>query len=122
MLAEIERAVATHQSKLDVSTTDASIILEGRFVVSGPSEPFDFYEVRGGVAPEHPSHEPIIFETAERIHKDIDRHIFPKYCDCCLCVWEEWQLNSPDHHFAAFLTGPMHEYFLSQSHFEITGE
>lgn len=122
LLEEIERAVATHQPELAVSTTDALILLDGRFVVSGPSGPFDFYEVRVGVSPDYPAQEPIVFETAGRIPKDIDRHIFPKYDDCCLGVWEEWLLTSPNHRFETFLTGPMHDYFLSQSHFEATGE
>lgn len=122
LLEEIERAVATHQPELAVSTTDALILLEGRFVVSGPSGPFDFYEVRVGVSPEYPAHEPIVFEIGGRIPKRIDRHIFPKHGDSCLGVWEEWLLTSPDHRFGTFLTGPMHDYFLSQSHFEATGE
>lgn len=122
LLEEIDRAVAAHQPELVVSTTDALILLEGRFVVSGPSGPFDFYEVRVGVGPEYLSHEPFVFETGGRIPKDIDRHIFPRHGDYCLGVWEEWLLTSPDHHFRTFLTGPMHDYFLSQSHFEATGE
>ena len=52
LLEEIEHAVAAHQPELVVSTTDALILLEGRFVVSGPSGPFDFYEVRVGGGPE----------------------------------------------------------------------
>ncbi len=122
LLEEIQRAVVTHQPELGVSTTDTLIILEGQFVVSGPSGPFDFYEVRVGVGPEYPAREPIVFETGGRIPKDIDRHIFPKHGDCCLGVWEEWLLTSPDHRFETFLTGPMHDYFITQSHFEATGE
>jgi hypothetical protein len=89
LFEEIERAVATHQPELVVSTTDVLILLEGRFVVSGPSGPFDFYEVRVGVGPEYPSQEPIVFETGGRIPKDIDRHIFPKHGDCCLADCSE---------------------------------
>ena len=41
---------------------------------------------------------------------------------CCLGVWEEWLLTAPDHTFETFLTGVMHDYFVSQTYFEARGE
>lgn len=33
-------------------------------------------------------------------------------------MWDEWLLTASDHGFASFLTGPMHDYFMSQAYFE----
>lgn len=119
---QVKQAVSAHQPELDVTTTDDIIILEGLFVVSGPQGPFDSYQVRVGVPAGFPCEEPIVFETGDRIPKDIDRHVFPKGGNCCLGVWEEWLLTTADHTFESFLTGAMHDYFVSQTYFEAKSE
>lgn len=40
---------------------------------------------------------------------------------CCVVVWENWLAETKDRSFAAFLEGPLREFFLSQSVFEATG-
>ena len=122
LFEEIQQAVADLQPELEIKTNETYVLLEGRFVLSGMSGPFDFYDVKVRISPEYPIQEPIVFETGKRIPKEVDRHIFPNNENCCLGVWDEWLLTSSDHSFQAFLTGPMRDYFLSQSHFEATGE
>jgi hypothetical protein len=91
-------------------------------VVSGPAGSFDSYQVRVAVAVGFPWEEPLVFETGRRIPKTADRHVFPKFGNCCLGVWEEWLLTAPDLTFETFLTGIMHDYFVSQTFFEAKGE
>lgn len=126
--SEVEQAVTKHQPELSVSRTDSSIILEGRFLVYGSDGPidslngvFDSYEISAEVTGLFPAQEPVVFEIGGRIPKIVDRHVFPKDGDCCLGVWIEWLMKAPDHHFATFLTGPMHDYFVSQTYYEAHG-
>lgn len=121
LLTDVQRAVDSHQPELTVSRTDRFIILEGWFVISGPEGPFDAYEVKAAITSGFPIEEPVVFEQGGRIPRTLDRHVFPERGDCCLGVWEEWLLTAPDHRFETFLTGPMHDYFVSQSYFETNG-
>ncbi|CAO4147736.1 hypothetical protein LPLAFNJD_LOCUS2519 [Methylorubrum aminovorans] len=120
--AQVEEAIAAHQPELSVRTVDSLTVLDGPFVISGPDGPFDSYQVRIAVPDGFPWNEPVVWETGERIPRIADRHVFPKDGNCCLGVWEEWLLTAPERTFAALLTGVMHDYFVSQSYFESTGE
>jgi len=118
---DFSASVSAHQPELKMRTFDGSIVLEGNLIVSGPMGPFDTYEIRVVVMMGFPWREPIVFETANRIPRIADRHISEGNGDCCLGVWEEWLLRSKNHSAAAFINGPLHDYFLSQSWFETKG-
>ena len=122
LFTQVAKAVEAHQPELNVSIPKDIIILDGPFVVSGPRGPFDCYEIIVGVWANFPWEEPIVLETGGRVPKLADRHVFPKKGNCCLGVWEEWLLTAPDRNFETFLTGCLHDYFVSQSWFEAKGE
>lgn len=122
LIEDFSAAVDTHQPELKITTSDNHIELAGNLIVSGPKGPFDSYEVLVGVPSGFPWNEPIVFETGNRIPRIADRHIFESHGSCCLGVWEEWLLRSQDHSAAAFLNGPLHDYFLSQSWYEAKGQ
>jgi hypothetical protein len=120
--SEVQHAVAKHQPELTVLRTDSLIILEGLFVVSGPAGPFDSYQMKAGITGGFPAEDPVVFEEGGRIPRTADRHVFPDHGNCCLGVWEEWLLTAQDHRFETFLTGPVHDYFVSQSYYEVHGK
>ncbi len=126
--SEVQQAVAKHQPELSVARIDRFIVLEGPFLVYGKDGPsntlngvFDSYQIKAGIPAGFPEKEPVVFEEGGRIPRISDRHVFPKDGSCCLGVWEEWLLTAPDHRFASFLTGPMHDYFVSQTYYEAHG-
>lgn len=119
LLSDVQQAVQRHQPELIVTTADSLIVLEGLFVVSGPNGPFDSYRIQAALTAGFPAQEPVVFETGGRIPRIADRHVFPKDGNCCLGIWEEWLLTAPDHRFETFLTGPMHDYFVSQTYYEV---
>lgn len=119
LFSEVQNAVDRNQPELNVSRTDNLIILEGLFVVSGPNGPFDSYQIKAGITAGSPAEEPVVFEEGGRIPRTADRHVFPKDGNCCLGVWEEWLLTASDCRFETFLTGPMHDYFVSQTYYEV---
>ncbi|MEM5491846.1 SEC-C domain-containing protein [Hoeflea sp. AS16] len=121
LLTDVQQAVDIHQPELAVSSTDTFIVLEGLFVVSGPEGPFDAYQVKVLITAGFPTENPVVFEQGGRIPRTVNRHVFPEEGSCCLGVWEEWLLTAPDHRFETFLTGPMQDYFISQTYFEANG-
>jgi hypothetical protein len=118
LLAEFYLATAVHQPELMVFSMNGLVVLKGRFIVLSPEGPFDTYNVYVAISANFPWQEPMVFETVGRIPRVADRHVFESHGNCCLGVWEEWLLRSSDHSAAAFLTGPLQDYFLSQSWYE----
>lgn len=119
LLNEVKNVVEKHQPELSVYQKQGIVVLEGVFVVSSPEEgPFDSFQIRAGISPNFPEKEPCVFETGERIPRIADRHINVGTGSCCLCIWEEWLQTTPSPSFENFLTGVMHDYFLSQVYFE----
>ena len=129
LFSDVQNAVNRHQPELSVVRSEQLIILEGKFLVYGRDGPvdtpdgvFDSYKIWAGVAEGFPNERPVVLETGGRIPRIADRHVFPQHGTCCLGVWEEWLLKARDHRFETFLTGLMHNYFLSQSHYEVHGD
>lgn len=121
-LDEIETILNDVQPGLSVRAVGECIGIEGTLVCTGPSGPFDKFEILAGLFPGFPFVEPVVQETGGRIPHELDRHVYPERGLCCICVWDEWiwDVKTPD--FEKFLEGPLHSYFVSQSLFEITGQ
>ena len=122
LLTAFSSAVAAHQPELAVTSSNHTVCLEGRFVVKSAEGPFDAFDVWISVSAGFPVDEPEVYETGGRIPRVADRHVFEDSGACCLGVWEEWLLRAARHAPAAFLTGPLHDFFLSQCWYESTGE
>ena len=119
LVAAVETATKEHQPYLEISACEPVTIVEGIFVLSGPEGPFDQFEVRIEVGPKYPSSEPRVFETAGRIPRTIERHVYDDG-SCCLVVWEQWLAVAKDTSFSSFLEGPLKQFLLSQVIFEQT--
>lgn len=116
--AEIDRVIAEHQPLLRVAQGDSSIIVEGSFLLLSSEGPFDQWQARVEIGSDYPRTEPTVFETAGRIPRNIDRHVYPSTGACCIGVWEHWLATAPDSSILGFITGPVHEFFLGQWWFE----
>lgn len=125
-LTEVEAAIAFDQPGLRATEEDEGIVVEGTFVVTNgcetydPNGPLTRYDVRIELSRCYPRIEPRVFETAGRIIRDPDHHINGDG-DCCVTVWEHWLATANDTCVAAYLVGPLREYFLGQFWFEKTG-
>lgn len=122
LLNQITTAVEIHQPYLNISIFNKHIELEGCFVLNSSMGICDTYDVKVQVSRDFPQTAPLVYETGERIPKTADRHVFPMSGNCCLGVWEEWLLTTSEPSFCEFLSGPLKDYFVSQSWFEIKGE
>ena len=122
LLEEVQGALARYQPELTATQHDKFIAVEGRLITTGPDGPFDVFDVGIAVPEGYPVEQPIVWETGGRIEKTVERHMFLKDGNCCLGVWEAWLVTTQDRSFDAFLLGPLHSYFLSQSVYEMTGD
>lgn len=121
LLSEVAYVTAANQPELIVTASSDGIVLEGKFVVSGPKGPFDAYDVRVDIHSQFPWVEPIVRETSGRIPHHPDYHVNHDG-SCCVTVWEHWLASVKDHSFTSFMNGPLHQFFLGQVHFEKTGK
>ena len=110
------------QPELAAEIVDSTICITGKLVCSGQDGAFDAFEIALLLQDGFPKTEPFVWETAGRIPRVADRHIYPTPGNCCLCVWQEWLWKTQHPDFESFLIGPLHSYFVSQSIFELTGD
>lgn len=103
-----------------ISVTGAFLVAESLYAIS-PAGPLISFDIRIEIKGKYPSDEPRVFETGGRIPRTIDRHINTDG-DCCVTIWEDWLVRAYDTSFAAFLNGPLREYFLGQYVFERTAK
>ena len=67
---------------------------------------------------DYPNTLPVVRETGGKIPRLLDRHV-NENGTACVCVPDEWFIDRPDSSFATFLKYLVHNYFLSQQHYEI---
>jgi len=121
---DFERALAFSQPHLELVELDSGFVAKGRYVLNDgprPDGPLEEFEIELLVHAEYPKFEPIVRETGDRIPREVDRHMYGN-SRCCTCVWEEWLSVSDDVSFSSFVEGPLHNFFLSQLHFELHNE
>ncbi|HMM46132.1 MAG TPA: hypothetical protein PKE41_10965 [Candidatus Macondimonas sp.] len=125
-LEEVQAAIAFNQPKLHATANGADIRVQGTYlvfengVVANPAGPISEFDIEIVLSARYPRCEPRIFEVGGLIPREPDRHINPDG-DCCVTVWEHWLLTARDRSFAAYLNGPVNEFFLGQYWYEKTG-
>jgi hypothetical protein len=126
-LDDVRAALAFNQPKLHAIRNGSGFVVTGDFLVHerpdaiSPAGPIAEFGIEITVSERYPSAEPKVFEVKGRIPRVAERHINPDG-DCCVTVWEHWLVAANDRLFAAFLGGPLREYFLGQFWFEKTGK
>lgn len=122
-IAEVKAAIGFDQPKLRTQDDGEAIRVEGTYLLyetataPNPAGPLTGFEVRIVLPYDFPRGEPSVAETAGRIPRTPDRHVNGDG-SCCVTVWEHWLATASDHSVAAYLAGPIHEYFLAQFWFE----
>ena len=110
------------QPLLQVSQRNDDFIVVGPFILTdniNDAGPFDSYNVGIVVSSDYPETAPSVYELGERIPHKVDRHMFNSSA-CCVTVFSAWKEQNSDHSFRKYLSGPIRDFFLSQSHFEET--
>jgi hypothetical protein len=115
LLAEVREFLDAEQPEFQAAPWRGLIRIDGNLLICDEQGPYDFYEVAIEVEPAFPWTEPAVFEVGGRIPRTSDRHIFVDHGHCCVGVWDAWLAVTPDRSFAAFMRGPVADYFVGQS-------
>jgi hypothetical protein len=121
----VKQSLAFEQPYLSVVELNGIIRISGSFIVAASKGDaadgaIDQYAVLILVAKDFPHREPIVFETGDRIPREVDRHCYTNGA-CCTGVWDEWRVRDNSPTVGAFLEGPVRNFFLSQIYFENHG-
>lgn len=120
---EVAEAIQRLQPALDIVAEQPGVLqVAGTFVLKHDAEVFDTYGVSIHVFDGFPEDEPHVYETSGRIPRKEHRHINERNGSACVGVWEEWLARSSDVSFGAYLSGPVWDFFTSQTIFEATGK
>ena len=120
LLIEAQGYVAARQLDMHATLVGDEVVIAGHFIVSGVQGqgPFDSFEIEVRFKSDFPFSEPTMFETAGRIPKIPDRHVFDGSGRCCTGVWEEAYLNAAVHSVSGFMDVMVNDYLVSQTVFE----
>lgn len=121
---EIEQIIKTKYDSFELDSNDDNLHLKGIFPIIDPENgsEIDRYEIEIEFPPGYPINIPILRETGGRIPRIEDRHINEKDGNACLFITEEgYRHLSQDPSVTSFLDGPVYQFLLSQSYYELTG-
>jgi hypothetical protein len=121
-LRSVEDALGLHAPNLRLIVTDTTMIARGAYELRDQKGVADRWLVELQFHPSDKFKWPKVWEIEERIPRIEDRHVNKLDQSCCLEVTDEWIALTGDDTFPGFLLGPFRNYFISQSHFERTGE
>lgn len=119
LLGEVVGHLAQSQPELSAKGRDGYIAVTGKIVVRDDLGPLDSFEIFMAIPPDFPLDEPVVWEIGSRIPRTADRHVFEKDGNLCLGVWEAWLAKTPCVSFAAYMAGPVADYFFGQALVEI---
>lgn len=124
LFEEARAVVCAEYPSMSVSQRGSNVIIEGPFAVLPLHAPehqtfgaFTHFEVRIELPEDFPFAEPLVYETAGDLPRDIDRHV---YSDgrCCIEVWYAWcmrqRITQQDISVRSLLQGPVHNFFFGQ--------
>ncbi|HML96263.1 MAG TPA: SEC-C domain-containing protein [Thermodesulfobacteriota bacterium] len=123
--SEIEQIIKIKYRSLKLVSDDDKLRLKGIFPIIDPENgsEIDRYKIEIEFHPDYPVNMPILRETQGRIPRTIDRHIVGDDGRACLFVREEgYRRLSQNPSIISFIEGPVYQFLLSQSYYELTGD
>lgn len=123
LLNQVKNLIAKNYPDLRVCTFADKVTLRGSFPVYVNSTVVDRFNVEIELPGNYPEGVPLVWEIGGRIPRVSDRHIIEKTGIACLFLREErWKYYPLGSTVLDFLKGPVNDYFLWQTEFELTGQ
>jgi len=123
LLNQVKNSVAKNYPDLRIDETSERIILRGSFPVSANGTVVDRFQIEVEFPDNYPDGIPTVREVGGRIPHHSDRHVIVKTKSACLFLREESsKYYPPGTTILDFLSGPVNDYFLWQTEFELTGQ
>lgn len=121
-LEELRLALMEHAPRLRLSANAGELIARGTYVLMSDGEALDTYAIEIQYDRKDPTAEPKVREIGNAIEPLRNNHINPEDKTCCVGVYGEWEALTGDTSFAGFLSGPVRNYFISQTIYRRTGK
>ena len=110
----IRCAIGRTQPGLRVSTAGERIAVSGLFDVVYEDVPVDTFQIRIELSTPGELRPPSVYETAGRIPRELNRHVFSDGRLCLYCPAVYWLHGYDKKPLDAFLEGPVRNFFLFQ--------
>jgi len=120
LLAKVRKIFSEDLPYFEFKTVKNRIIFMGRLELTEEGKQFDSYFVEISFPNDFPSSLPEVREMGGRLPKIKDRHVNELNSNLCLFLPEDWYFEHGNKPFDLrfFLSGPVRDFFISQSYFE----
>lgn len=120
---EIRAELRARYPNLHLHVVGDRAVISGTFPVRGPDDvEIDSYQVSIELPDDYPESLPIVRETGGRIPWQVDFHVEPNGRACVILPDDRWRSFPVGARFSAYLAGPLHNFFLSQTAHAETGQ
>lgn len=121
LLKDVQDSIQKSGQALRLKKSAGQIQVIGTWKVNWQNEIVDSYHLKIVFPDDYPVGAPQVYETSNKIPRTKERHLTPhRNWEACLFVslarWEVWPLGES---FYKFLMGPLSDFFISQSYFEL---
>ncbi len=122
LYAEAKGRVESSYPTLHFSIRNFTVYISGSFPLADGGKIFDRYSIEIELPHDYPQGLPLVWEVGGRIARIADRHIYSDTGSACLFVRDEREWVYPSGSSVLdFLNGPVRDFFVSQSLYEIDG-
>ena len=119
LLREVRDALYFDQPFLDITIREEAVVVEGTYLLLAKLPayrdrgPLAEHRIRIEVPADYPAAEPKVTMFDDSIPKNESFHCSSSGV-CCITVFETWVVTHDDPTIAAFLDGPLRNFFISQ--------
>lgn len=123
LLVEMQELVKAAYPTLHVIVEDVSVYIRGSLFLYDMDTrlEIDRYSIEVELLSNHPKSIPLVKETGGRIPRIPDRHINDDGTACLFVPDERWKHYPKSATIVDFIGGPVYQFFLGQTYFEVTG-
>jgi hypothetical protein len=118
----VEKEIAAEYPDLVVEIREGAVRVVGLFWLLEGGQEVDRYEITVVLRSGYPRTIPDVYETAGRIPRDADHHMYADGRACLFAPGEQWRHWPQGSNLLDFLNGPVRSFFISQALYERTGE
>lgn len=114
--------IAADYPDLEVEARGGAVRVKGAFRLVEDEREIDRYQIEVVLPPGYPRRIPDVYETAGRIPRTADHHMYADGRACLFVPGEQWRHWPRGSNLQDFLSGPVRSFFISQAIHERTGE
>jgi hypothetical protein len=112
----VRRMLVEKYPTLHARKIDGAVVIKGTLGISHEGVEVDRYSLELKLPPDYPKSLPTVWETAERIPREMDRHVHPSNGAICLGVAEElWLAMNGDFSLDRVLDIPVRNFLIGNS-------